>query len=276
MIFDKDTNQVFISHLLPQYIQPSLCSLLKRVGIPFELLQRENDYWARDYMPIQLEENVFIKYRYYPDYLLKTAARKKYITDCAEECERLGISYKETDIVIDGGNVVPCGDYIVMTDKVFAENHAPKLDKGLARRLEALLGHEVIFIPWHRHQDDEFGHADGFVKFAGGNKILMGNHRESYPAEADAIRSVLERYGFEVAELAYDVDTPQKDYNWAYINFLQVGEKIIMPTFGIDEDTQAEVQIRRMFPSYEIYGIRTNKTALQGGALHCITWNIKR
>ena len=44
------------------------------------------------------------------------------ITDCTEACLKLGIQYRETDIVIDGGNVVLCGDNVVMTDKVFTEN----------------------------------------------------------------------------------------------------------------------------------------------------------
>lgn len=276
MIFDKDTNFVYISHWLPPTMKKPLRLLLEEVGIQYELLKCENDYWARDFMPIQLEEDVFIKYRYWPDYLLKSPDLKEYITDCAEECERLGIRYTETDIIIDGGNVVPCGDYIVMTDKVFTENHVPKLDKVLTARLEKLFGHEVIFIPWHRKKnDDEFGHSDGFVKYVGGNRILIGNHREGYPKEADAIRKVLENYGFDVTELAYDVEKPDKNYNWAYINFLQVGNQIIMPTFGIDEDEQAEVQIQKSFPSCDIHGIPAHVIADKGGALHCITWNIK-
>ena len=85
--------------------------------------------------------------------------------------------------------------------------------------------HKVIFIPWVRHAppssktEDVYGHADGFVKYCGDNKILMTNHRMSRPDEADAIREVLENHGFEVTEMLFDVPKPDPDLNWAYINF---------------------------------------------------------
>lgn len=39
---------------------------------------------------------------------------------------------------------------------------------------------------------DKYGHSDGFVKWCGGNSILMGNHGDQYPEEAAAIRHILE------------------------------------------------------------------------------------
>ena len=36
--------------------------------------------------------------------------------------------------------------------------------------------------------------------------------------------------------MLFDVQNPNKDFNWAYINYLEVGNKIIVPTFGIPED----------------------------------------
>ncbi len=179
----------------------------------------------------------------------------------------------ETDLVIDGGNVVPCGDYFVMTDKVFAENGKPKNDPGLIEELQKLFGHEIIFIPWTKHKGEPYGHADGFVKYIGWNKVIMGNHRDLYPKEADAIRKCLEQKGFEITELTYDVEKPDLDKNWAYINFLQVGNKIIMPVFSIEEDEQAKQQIQNALPWCEIHVVDCTSVAKDGGAIHCITWN---
>ena len=282
MIYDRNTNIVYLSKWLmdndeghPDFFH-RLTSLLSDVGIQWELLKYTNDYWARDYMPIQLEDNVFIKYEYYPDYLLKTDEVKKTITNSSRTCKCLGIRYKETDIIIDGGNVVPCGDYIVMTKKVFAENNCADNDPMLLKRLEDVFGHKIIIIPWHKTKWDEYGHSDGLIKYAGGNRILMSNHREAEPKEAAAIRSILEDYGFEVTELSFNVKRPSPGCNWAYINFLQVGNIIIMPEFRIAEDKQAKEQIKQMFPECTIYGIRMNEIVPEGGALHCLTWNIKR
>lgn len=163
-----------------------------------------------------------------------------------------------------------------MTDKVFTENHRPKGDVGLLKELERVFGHEVIIIPWHKEGEDEYGHADGFVKYVGGNKILMSNHRDAQPKEADAIRKELEKHGFEVFELCFDVEKPEPDYNWAYINFLQVGNSIIMPVFSIEEDEIAKQQIAQLFPDCNILGVKYRQMAHEGGAFHCLTWNIKK
>ena len=76
LLHDKDTNVVYFSPWLedkkeghPEFYQ-RLKEVLKEIGIEPEKLKSTNDYWARDYMPIQLGENEFLKYRYYPDYLI--------------------------------------------------------------------------------------------------------------------------------------------------------------------------------------------------------------
>lgn len=47
-----------------------------------------------------------------------------------------------------------------------------------------------------------------------------------------------------------------------------------MPSFGIPEDKQAFNYIQDAFPNCEIRQIRTRSIAFNGGALHCITWNV--
>ena len=82
MIVDKDTNQVFVSEWL-QKVHPAFFSrfseLLKNVHINMALLSNTADIWCRDYMPIQLAEEDFLQYRYYPDYLTKKESDKQYI-----------------------------------------------------------------------------------------------------------------------------------------------------------------------------------------------------
>ena len=92
LLHDKDTNIVFFSPWLkdkkeghPEFYQ-FLKNLLNEMGIESKELKSTNDYWARDYMPIQLGENEFLKYRYYPDYLVKSKNKKdiETITDAAK------------------------------------------------------------------------------------------------------------------------------------------------------------------------------------------------
>ena len=284
LLHDKNTNIVFFSPWLkdkkeghPEFYQ-FLKNLLNEMGIESKELKSTNDYWARDYMPIQLGENEFLKYRYYPDYLVKSKNNKdiETITDATKVLRGMGISCRSTDLIIDGGNMVPCGTYIVMTDKVFMENGREKGDTDFKVLLESEIGHPVIIIPWTPHEDDVYGHSDGFIKWCGDNRILMGNHGDCYPEEAASIRRILESYSFEVTEMRFKdkVDTPCCDLNWAYINFLQVGKNIIMPKFNIEEDAIAQQYIQKAFPDCNIRQIEMAKITKEGGALHCLSWNV--
>ena len=284
LLHDKDTNIVFFSPWLkdkkeghPEFYQ-FLKNLLNEMGIEFKELKSTNDYWARDYMPIQLGENEFLKYRYYPDYLVNSKKKSdiETITNATKVLRGMGVSCRSTNLIIDGGNMVPCGPYIVMTDKVFSENRIKKDDADFKALLESELGHPVIIIPWTPHEDDVYGHSDGFIKWCGDNQILMGNHGDCYPEEADSIRRIMESYGFEVTEMRFKgkVDKPCYDLNWAYINFLQVGKNIIMPKFNIEEDAIALQYIQEAFQDCNIRQIEMAEIAREGGALHCISWNV--
>ena len=104
----------------------------------------------------------------------------------------------------------------------------------------------------------------------------MSNHRDFDKVEAMEMRRIMELYEFEVEEMFFDVKNPNYDWNWAYINYLQVGQKIIMPSFGIAEDRHALAYVQNNNPDCEVRQIRMRDIAANGGALHCITWNIKK
>lgn len=288
LIHDEETNVVYFSPWLRYKYEKKnhsefyhrLINLLKNIGVVAKELQFTNDYWVRDYMPIQLSENDFLMYRYYPDYLVNSKDKKdvKTITDATKVMLDVGISYRYTNLIIDGGNMVPCGKYVVMTDKVYTENGYLKNDQKFKSLLEAEIGHPIIIIPWNQYKDDKYGHSDGFVKWCGDNRILMSNHGDECSEKATEIRKILEEHGFEVTEMRFKdkVSSPFVEFNWAYINFLQVGKNIIMPVFGIDEDIIAKQYIQDAFPHCNIYQIEMAEIVREGGALHCISWNIYR
>ena len=285
MINDQDTNIVYLSPWLRDTKKYSeffsrLEDLLLSLNIQWAFLPETEDIWARDYMPIQVDDENFVSFRYEPDYLTCLAPSKQFMTNPDKVSQALGLQFKKMSVKMDGGNFVFCGDCIVMTDKVFEENDDIQPEK-LIETLEEAFGYPIVFIHWVRHgkpQDkniDVYGHADGFIKWCGGRRLLMSNHRETKPAEADAIRQALEEHGFEVTELSFNVPEPDEEVNWAYINFLQIDKHIIMPAFGIAEDHQAQEQIARMFPDCDIHPIEMRAVANDGGAMHCISWNIK-
>lgn len=136
LFHDEETNIVYLSPWLkdkkeghPEFYQ-RLKYVFNGMGIESKELKCTNDYWARDYMPIQLGKNDFLKYHYYPDYLINKDDIDS-ITDVSKVISGMGIHYRSTNLIIDGGNMVSCGPYIVMTNKVFSENRKRKMMQTL-------------------------------------------------------------------------------------------------------------------------------------------------
>ena len=281
---DTMTNFVYISDKLKEFYPRTysrLTKLFDDMEIEWGEIEGTKDIWIRDYMPIQISSDSFVVYNYNPDYLKDSGV--EFITDSHAIADRVlkHCNKEHYDITLDGGNVVTCAGHMVLTDKVFPENGRKKYDPEFCNYISAVLNSEVIFLPWHCENPndpnaDVYGHADGFIHWTGDNRVLMSNHRDYCPVEADEIKRRLECVGFEVTEMLFDVPNPDKDYNWAYINYLEVGNKIIVPTFGIPEDKQALRYIKKANPGSIVRGFRMKDIAKKGGALHCITWNIRK
>ncbi len=279
---DTWTDFVYISDKLKEFYPSTytrLTKLFDKMEIEWAEVKDTKDIWIRDYMPIQLSRKHFLVYKYDPDYIKDS--EKKYLTDSQSIYKGVLHDCELTDsgIILDGGNVVSCADYIILTDKVFIENGKELYDMEFCRHIQHVMESKVIYLPWHcdnpeNQYSDVYGHADGLVKWTGRNKILMSNHREFHPEEADEIKRRLEEVGYKITEMLFDVPNPNRDFNWAYINYLRVENKIIVPTFGIPEDKQALKYIREANPECIVRGFRMRDIGRNGGGLHCITWNI--
>lgn len=268
LLTDRDTNKVFFSSLIKGFdCYGSIIEKLDKHYIEYETLSCTKDYWIRDFMPIQISEKGFIQYEYNPDYLKD---EPKYITNPNSCCKSLEIETKHLNLIIDGGNIIKCPNCIIMTDKVFVENsNHTKLQVRYI--LENTFECEVVFIPWDRN--DIYGHADGMVRHVEGNKVLLNNYCDYDKSFRNKIVKILQTH-FDIEELSYKNTGPSIN-NWAYINYLQVGNLILLPTLGIKEDEQALAQFRKVFPTQQIEQVDVSEIVPLGGALNCISWNIK-
>ena len=73
-------------------------------------------------MPVQLSPDVYLQYVYIPDYLRDSAVYRTDGAVCFEKLKLSDVRVTKTDVVLDGGNVIKCGDSVIMTDKIFYEN----------------------------------------------------------------------------------------------------------------------------------------------------------
>lgn len=223
-VLDACTNTCYFSLLLLEH--PGGQNVLQRImdsGIEVRLLQGTRDIWCRDYMPIQIYENKYIGYEYAPDYL-DNPSMAPFQTNPARVLDRLDIDVTQSGIILDGGNVIKTNKGIIMVDKVFKENmHLCK--DTLIKRLETYFDNEIIFLPWDK--TEKYGHADGIVRDIGNGRVLMTNYHQFSKSYANKFLKILSQH-FDVEVLDYNVENPCK-YNWSYINFLRVRDKIFIP-----------------------------------------------
>jgi agmatine/peptidylarginine deiminase len=277
MISEKDTNKIYLSGLLESRfprVFSEIISVLDNFGLKANPLPDTRDIWARDYMPIQISTDKFIEFRYDPDYLQGTDKGRRDLKTYPEMvCAKLGLKTEISDLILDGGNVVRSTNCIILTDKVVKENRhtysKPELISKLQKTFEV---DKVVLIPWDTLE--KYGHADGMVRFIDNKTVLVN---KNYKKNTVLIYR-LESSGLKCKFLNYKVKKQNKN-NWAYINFLQTKDLILLPKLGAEEDDQALKQISDFFPDYadknRIIQIEMNDIIALGGALNCISWTIK-
>lgn len=278
MITDKQTNFLYLADTLPtKYpdFYKRFENVLKNCNIPFDFLPQTKDVWAVDYMPIQTDFNKFVQFVYNPSYL-QTKKYLKTISNVDEICKAISIETLKTDIIIDGGNVTRWTNKVIMTDRVFKEN--PTFErKQLIKKLHELLQvDKIYFIP--EQPSDFTGHSDGMVRFVDEHTVIINDYKQEKEEFYRAFEIAIHNTGLDYIVIPYNVyDNKSNDHaNGDYINYLQMENTLIIPTFDIKEDELAVRQLETIFAGQNIQTIESNEIAYDGGILNCITWNIKR
>ena len=275
MIIDSETNTVYLAdglrHYMPMAI--NLLEALYREGIDTCFLRHTESrkhVWVRDFMPIQIAPDRYLQYRYSPDYLKKDP---DYIPQYETISRGLRLKCKKTDLIIDGGNIVKLPDRVIMTDKVVKENPS-YTEHDLIQKLENDLECSVCLIP--RDPYDIFGHADGMVRPIAPDTVLLNNYVNVDKSLREKLLKALRAHGFHVEELHYDLPRPSKQ-SWAYLNYLQVKNRIFVPALGLPEDALALKQLRNFFPEYKVIPVPGCQDLVRdGGALNCVSWTVGR
>lgn len=278
MITDSETNTVYISDLLKEKfteLHHDLTFLLREEKVPYLELKNTRDIWCRDYMPIQLTSDRFILFKYDPDYL-KDRAYRHLGTEQSAVLAPLSLNVDSSSLVIDGGNIVRHQKKVILTDKIFTENKTKDKQEILAHLRVMLEVDEVIIIP---HLPNDFtGHSDGMVRFVNQQTVMLNDFSKYNPAYFEKLKKSLTVHGLNITLLPWDgwKNNSDEEDTGDYINFLHVGNLIIVPEFSSVNDVAAKTVIRQAYPKTKVIGVDARRIALEGGLLNCCTWNIKR
>jgi agmatine deiminase len=277
MVQDNETNLLYLADCLPKQnpvFAKDFKQLLDNNGINYRYLPNTKDIWAVDYMPLQLEVNSFVNFVYNPDYL-QTMAGLRSKSNVPQILKEIGIAATNSDIVLDGGNVIKGNDTVILCDKVFGENPIYR-ENDLIKKLEETFNvGKVIFLPTHK--SDFTGHADGMVRFINDTTVFINKYVEEDHQFQLGVRMALHNAGLTVIELPYNPYKNTSNDNAAgiYINYLEMDGLIIVPTFNMIEDEEVVQMLEKLFPTKKILDIDSSEIAKKGGILNCISWNIK-
>ena len=180
---------------------------------------------------------------------------------------------------------------IIMCSKVLNENNLSK--EELTDWWNQFFDNQIrlILIEWEGKDENPIGHADGMVRYINEGKVLITNYCDL--DDEERLSEPLKEY-FDIERLHFgDIEGVKgtkmwsllKSRSWGYINFLQVGKRIIVPKLNWDElDKAAVQQIQQAFEaSYEVELIDCDMTQIlensdvntnSGGGLNCLTWTL--
>lgn len=270
---------VYMSELLEERFHDSfnrLTAILKKHGVEYRLLKGTKDIWCRDYMPIQTESGKLIQFRYDPSYLKGQKEWEESRSDVREVCRQNGFEPAFSTINLDGGNVLLCSGRAIVSDRIFSENPEYTDKSQLIKELSELLEAEIIVIP--AQKGDYTGHADGMVRFVNHDTILGNNRSEEYKYWSNGIEKVLKDKHLKYIDVPFfygykDSKHPENAIG-IYVNYLEVGNLIVLPVFEVEGNRDAEVidVFKQIFPDKIIETINYNEVALEGGVLNCSTW----
>jgi agmatine deiminase len=282
MITDRETNFVYFSSLIRKDARYSsfwkrLERVLSEKKIRYSFIENTRDIWCRDYMPVQTGVNKFIQFDYFPDYCLSP----KYIAKLTIQSDvRLNhpMDAKHVELVIDGGNIVKSASHIILTEKVLKDN--PKFSKEsilaiLKKELQIEHIHLIPQVPY-----DITGHADGMVRFMNDSDLLVADYSGGSKSWKARMDKALEKTGLNIIPFPAETTNEKNedgDYTakGVYINFMQIGNYILLPQFGLNMDEIALDYTKQLYPHDEVIPIDSNEIALDGGVLNCISWNVQ-
>jgi agmatine deiminase len=278
MLADWETNTVLISDLLSQRhreLARQLETTLAAHEIPLMIVPGTADIWIRDAAPIQVDERRFTQFCYSPDYLRD--GDEDLITK-PEVFRKLKLARRSmrSKLIMDGGNIVGTRGVAIVTDKVFTENSDQSRSEVRDELQRGLQIERIIVIP--KEPFDRFGHSDGMVRFVAEKQVVISDYRSVAPRLAERLEATLIASDLPFVRLPYVPELrirngiPSAVGN--YVNFLRVGNLILVPAYGLREDKVASDIFSVLLPHCRVVPLSCRSLAEEGGVLNCASWTI--
>lgn len=254
---------------------------VEALGADHVLIAPQDDIWTRDFSLSNAIDPVMFRYtsegqgggrrgQSDADHVQDVLARLM---------EKSGVSFAESDLLNDGGNLVDDYHHSVVISRKFLRDNGLTEAQG-----RTAIAHETGAVHVAFIEADEQGgleHADGVVAFIDANVLVINSYPED-PEYAAQLKSDL-RAGLPDVKL-HEITTPYDgsqiyDAKFGsacglYTNMLVTPNRIYLPQFGIPEDIEALKSVRS-WTSKQVVPVRSDKVCHMGGGVRCMSWQLR-
>lgn len=280
-------------------MQRKATQLLQDRGVDFRQVGFHGaDYaeiWFRDYGPIFVSDRerqrlaltkwIFNAWGNKYEELLKDTQVPYFMN------ESLRLPLFETGVVLEGGSIDVNGKGTLLTTEqcLLNQNRNPELHKEeIERYLRDYLGAtHCIWLKEGIEGDDTDGHIDDIARFVNPTTVVCATQ----PDRSDPDHEVL-KANYQLLQQATDQDgrpldvvqlpvpgrvgdervgDDQARLPASYANFYIGNTKVLVPTFGVENDTRALEVLQSVFPDRRVVGINAVGLVYGLGTFHCMS-----
>ena len=223
--------------------------------------------------------------------------------------KKFGIErYNLDDFILEGGSIHVDGEQTCLTTEacLLSKGRNPSLTKEeIEETLKTYLNvTKVIWLPNGIYEDETNEHVDNMACFIKPGVValawsdekgdpqygycraaykILSNSEDAQGRKLQVIKIKLPKPMYmtkkeakSIKEGKYNAKARPEGSRLAasYINFYQGDKFVIMPAFGVPEDTLAKSQIQKLYPDKDVIQIYSKEILLGGGNIHCITMQI--
>jgi agmatine deiminase len=198
----------------------------------------------------------------------------------------LQIPFFKPEIVLEGGSIEVngCGTVITTEQCLLNKNRNSNLSQEqIGKYLKEFLGvTNVLWLGEGIEGDDTDGHVDDITRFVSPDTVVTvleedtedPNHKPLQD-NFERLQSMRDQAGkpFKIVTLPMPAPVVSDEGRLpaSYANFYIANQVVLVPTFGHKQDIQALTNLRELFPTRKIVGIRCEDLVWGLGAIHCVT-----
>ncbi len=198
----------------------------------------------------------------------------------------LGMRHYVAPMVLEGGSISVDGDGTLITTEqcLLNPNRNPHLARGqIERTLGEYLGiKKVVWLGKGVEGDITDGHVDGVAAYAGPHLVIAAHTKDKSDPNFETLEENIARLesatdakgrSIEVVKMIQPLprEVEGLHINPGYTNHYIANGGVVVPSYGIPEDSAAVEILKEAHPSRVVVGVSCAYVEVGGGAVHCIT-----